>query len=110
MPARLIKISELQPTDLLRESSQLYLQTLSVNQIERMHGIPQVWETPEGLLISDGNQRTANYAKRKINQIKVDYQKTDIPDYFLDCLNLIISRAELLKRQGIYSPQDLWRA
>ena len=110
MPARLIDIAELQPTDTLRLEAQSYFESLSLNEIAKRHGLPQVCETSHGLLISDGNQRTASYAKKKIAKIEVDFQQTSIPDYFLDYLNLVISQAEVLRKQGIYSPLDLWQA
>lgn len=110
MPARLINLEDLQPTDTLRESSQSYLQTLTYEEIEKRHGLPQVWKTDIGLLISDGNQRAADAYKKGLKEIRVDFQTDDIPDYFLDYLNLVISEAELLRKQGIHSPKDLWQA
>ncbi len=110
MPARLIEIAELQPTDTLRPEAVAYFMSLSHEEIRERHGIPQVWETERGIIISDGNNRTGVYARKGIKRLEVDFQKgiKDIPDYFLDYLNGIISQAEVLKMQGIYTPYDLW--
>ena len=111
MPARLIEIAELQPTDTLRQEAVSYLSELSLIEIESRHGMPQVWETEKGLLISDGNQRIATMAKRGEIHAKVDYCNLGkVPaaeSYFLDT---ITKRAEQLRNQGIYSPGDLWQA
>jgi hypothetical protein len=108
MAIRIIDVDVLQPSDLLRVQSQAYLETLNINEIKERHGLPQVWEVDGSFIISDGNQRAANLAKRGVKVIEVDYQGTQIKDYFLDFLNLVVSRAEALRKQGIYTPRDLW--
>jgi hypothetical protein len=109
MSGCLLDLSALQPTDILRVESQSHFDRLNIHEIEKRYGIPQVWVVDNIPIISDGNQRAANYAKRGVKEIRVDKQTTDIPDYFLDYLNLVVSRAEVFRRQGILSPHDLWR-
>lgn len=111
MPARVVSISDLQPTDTLREESVSYLAALSLEEIEARHGIPQVWETSSGLLVSDGNQRLATTAKRGKMQVLVDYCRPGkIPAGESEFIDLIIERAEQLRKKGVYTPLDLWQA
>ncbi len=112
MPARLIEIAELQPTDTLRVEVINYYSALSNDEIKAKHGVPQVWQTNRGMLISDGNNRTGIYAKRGAKLIEVDFQDgiNNILDCFSEYLEEIVSRAEDLRKQGIFSPHDLWQA
>lgn len=111
MPARLIRLEELQPTDALREPSLFYLESLSNKQLIDL-GLPEVWQTPSSLLISDGNHRAAIQAKRGIKEIKVDYKKLS-PSLFASFeseFESMIERAQNMRKQGVYNPYDFWRA
>ena len=110
MPAKIVKIADLQPTDTLRQPTVSFLETLDPKGMRAL-GLPQVWETPKGLLISDGNQRAAVLAKKGHEHIEVDYNHADnAPAYFLSCLEIVKARAGAMQRQGIHSPYDLWAA
>lgn len=101
-------LKELQPTDTLRESCVEYMQGLSLLELESI-GMPQVWETPIGLLISDGNQRSAVKTRKgqlftAVDFVRVNQQKLV---YGVDIEGLM-KVAEELRKRGIYSPYDLW--
>jgi hypothetical protein len=78
----------------------------------RAIGLPEVWKTPEGLLISDGNQRTAAMAKRGREKIHVDLKQfnPELQMFFAEQYEEILARAKKLRENGIYNPYDLLRA
>ncbi len=105
MSEREIDLTELQPTDNLRTETLCFLENLTDDEIIAL-GLPQVWNTKLGLLISDGNNRAAVLSKRNYKKIKVDYnEQTEEPIFALD---LIIKRAKNMTYQGISSVYDLW--
>ena len=110
MPAKQVRIEDLQPTDTLRQETVSFLETLTPEQIKGL-GMPQVWETSSGLLISDGNHRAAVLAQQGANSIEVDYNPAkNIPEYLQEFLTEIIKRAKNLTSKSIYSVYDLWQA
>jgi len=107
---REINILDLQPTDTLRAETMSFLESLSEEEICRLEA-PQVWETSEGLLISDGNNRAALFARKNCLRIKVDYcTSEDIVDfrkYYEEEVEFVLERAKQLKKQGICTLYDL---
>lgn len=108
MPARIMRIADLQPTDVLRQESLAYLESLTNEEIKNS-GTMQVWETSHGILLSDGNNRTAILAKRGERKVKVDYHNSRgmAEDSFI---KVHAELAKKLRQRGIYSPMDLWQA
>tara|TARA_Y100000310_G_scaffold300403_1_gene336057 strand:- start:1430 stop:1762 length:333 start_codon:yes stop_codon:yes gene_type:complete len=110
MPAKKVRISDLQPTDTLRTETVSFLETLTPETIVSM-GLPQVWDTSEGLLISDGNHRAAVLASKGHKTMDVDYvNEQEVKLYCSSDLSLVLRRARELMKKGIYSPSDLWQA
>lgn len=111
MPARLVNLAELQPTDTLRADTISFLETLTPEQILDIKGQIQVWETNKGLLISDGNNRAAVLVSKGRQKIEVDYiSRREAETYCPDFLDTVIGRAESLSSKGILSPYDLWQS
>jgi hypothetical protein len=111
MPARLVRIADLQPTDTLRVESVRYLETLPITEMWAKHGIPQVWKINQQMIISDGNQRLATLAKRGEVMTHIDYYEPGkVPAAESEFLQIITERAEQLRKRGVYSPLDLWQA
>jgi len=108
MPARIINIGDLQPTDTLRIGTISYLETLTPQEIIGL-GMPQVWDTPYGLLISDGNHRVAALAQKGVKTLEADYIKISVDDIEINGLQEVIARAEQLRALGITNPYDLWQ-
>ena len=107
---RTVKIIDLQPTDQLRTGTLSFLETLSLNEIHEL-GAPQAWETQEGLLISDGNNRVAVLARKGQETVDVDYNNIhEISNEHTYFKNEITQRAKELRERGIYSFDDLWHA
>lgn len=105
MPIKNINISDLQPTDGIRVSSFSFLSELTTEEIEKL-GLPQVWKTPEGLLVSDGNNRLSVLASRGQEVIKINY-KGKVPEYLQEFKRGITNQARTMKSKGIFSFYDL---
>jgi len=109
MPARLVRIDELQPTDTPRPNSFGVLRDFPIRQLDEIdekEGLPQAWQTEAGLLISDGNQRTAARAAKGLTTVRVDYQG-HVPEYMQDFLDIITESAKRLQNECIYNFKDL---
>jgi len=103
-------IDELQPTDKLRQEVISYLQTLSPEEIQKKHGFPQIWLVKGKLLISDGNNRTADLLRRGHLEIRTDYNEIrTLPQGYCFFIDILTARAKELQSQGIYSVKDLWQ-
>ena len=108
MSTQLVLLSRLRPTDIINPATVSFLEKLSTEQIKSLVGVPQVWETDEGLLISDRNNRAAVLAKRGLTAIEVDYNhQRDLSEHFTDLLSEVIAKAKNLTNRGIYTPYDL---
>ncbi len=110
MPVRTVLVANLQPIDTLRTQVLSHLESLNTEEIEKI-GLPQVWETPMGLIISDGHNRTALLAQRGCKKIRVEYNKTDeLSEEYCFFFDIITRAAKQLQSRGIYSVYDLLQA
>lgn len=108
METRMVRLIDLQPTHIPRSKSINFLKNLSREELEKL-GLPQIWETPEGLLISDGNNRCLRYASLGLHEIEVDYCREDGPYGFLIRMDELKDMAKHLRERLIFSPYDLCR-
>ncbi|MHA1866257.1 MAG: hypothetical protein ACTSWZ_07110 [Candidatus Heimdallarchaeaceae archaeon] len=111
MPATLIDLANLQPTNHLDPQVTIFFRELTEQEIDDLEqeeglGLPQVWETEAGLIISDGNHRTAIRASRGRTKVLVDYQGK-VPEYLASEEIEILRRAKKMRVLGVYSPYDL---
>jgi hypothetical protein len=110
MEIKRVPISELQPSDTPRDSTICYYNSLGdgLNKLERL---PQVWETDEGLLISDGNNYVVFQAYKGVDEIEVEYQSRSSLDQFshifADGVDRLLEDVQILKGLGVTSPYDL---
>ena len=104
METRTVKISDLQPTDTLKDSTMRYYSSLTQEEFIRLQK-PQVWSTDQGLIISDGNNYTVFCASR--GQEKIEVQYGGHPENFLFLLDKDLENARILKELGVNSPYDL---
>jgi len=107
MPAKVIHIRDLQPSDTLRPDATSFLESLSEEELQRL-GLPQVWNIDGKLIISDGNQRTAIAAKKGKTIIQVDYQGK-VPEYMNNFKEIVLNNVRLLQESGVNNPYDLWQ-
>jgi hypothetical protein len=100
-------LKDLQPTDSLRKEQQQFFSLLTLEELEKITPFPQV-TTINGLdLILDGNNRSANYALRNIEQIRVEYVCPGRFETILASFNGLYNQAIQFQEQGIFNPYDL---
>lgn len=110
MPEVEMNLAELHPGDFLRQESLGHLETLSSEQILAL-GTLQVWQTPLGNVVSDGNNRIAALHKKGLKSAPLDYVPAhELPEYLNPFMEEMLARVRKMRNQGIYFVKDLFRA
>ena len=104
MCLRKIYIYDLQPSDLPRRRSLDYFEEAEEREINR-DGLPQVWDTPKGVIISDGNNRVYWKSLQGKSYVLVDFQRLDPRMSFI--LEDVLEGAEVMRQRGIHSVADI---
>ena len=112
MPAKQVRIGDLQPTDIIRQGTVSFLETLTPEQILAIKNHPiEVVETPRGLLLTEGNNRAAVLAAKGVATLAVEYKTLrDLGKFFDGFLDEVYRFVDELRARGIYSVSDLWQA
>src|SRR3989344_7555354 len=101
MTIRRFAVERLQPTTALNLTTIIYLSSLSNSKL-REKGRPQVLDTDEGLIISDGNNRSADWARRGERFISVEYiNAKGVEIYYCELLNVVIICARNMRSSGV---------
>ena len=105
-----VMIADLQPTDSLRLDSMLFFGSLSDSELGGL-GLPQVWTFQDKYVISDGNNRVAEYARRGAESVDVEFGgDLDVHDVFVAYREEVVGLAQEFSNKGIYSVYDLLRS
>lgn len=105
-----IPIRDLQPGDTEETIEQIkYLSSLSYEDLMIQTPIPQVWKLNDMNLLSDGNKRVRELARRGYLDVEVEFYNHDHAFSFMALLSPEYAKAQELREQGIFNAYDLIR-
>ncbi|MAG01880.1 hypothetical protein CMI42_00945 [Candidatus Pacearchaeota archaeon] len=105
-----IEIDRLLPGDYTRAESLEYLTNLSTEELQNSDklGKFQVFQTSEGEVLFDGNNRARTLLDRGLTALDVDYIAiADIPAYLYEEVEKVLKRVFEMRDRGINKIEDL---